>query len=358
MSYQDGMAAINLAMPARIPRTEYSVERHWEVVRHVTGLHVDENSPSEHQQAASVALRKAWNYDFQWSTQIGREWLGDCYTEMGHAEYEPGGVDFHPVGQRPFADTNSILAFDPVKQLPDPSKRNLVDYFNQSYAALQAVNPDCVHTVGTYITLISGFIYLFGWQDMLLALGEDQSAFGEMTSRYADWMMPYYEALAACDAPVVLIHDDIVWSSGPFISPRWYRKYVFPHYERYLQPLKAAGKRVLFCSDGGFDRFVDDLAIVGMDGFIFEPFTSLEKIAATYGKSHVIIGNADTRILLSGTQADIRREVERCMYIGRDCPGYFMTVGNHIPANTPLQNVLYYNQVYEELSSTLRKGMA
>jgi len=25
-------------------------------------------------------------------------------------------------------------------------------------------------------------------------------------------------------------------------------------------------------------------------------------------------------------------------------------VGNHIPPNTPVENALYYNQVYEELS--------
>ena len=27
-----------------------------------------------------------------------------------------------------------------------------------------------------------------------------------------------------------------------------------------------------------------------------------------------------------------------------------MAVGNHIPANTPVENVLYYMQVYQELS--------
>ena len=30
--------------------------------------------------------------------------------------------------------------------------------------------------------------------------------------------------------------------------------------------------------------------------------------------------------------------------------GFFMAVGNHIPANTPVENALYYNEVYEELS--------
>jgi len=35
--------------------------------------------------------------------------------------------------------------------------------------------------------------------------------------------------------------------------------------------------------------------------------------------------------------------------LGKDCPGYFMSVTNMIPANTPVENALYYNEVYEEL---------
>ncbi len=78
--------------------------------------------------------------------------------------------------------------------------------------------------------------------------------------------------------------------------------------------------------------------------------TDLKYIVEKYGQTHVIIGNADTRILLYGTREDIRREVERCMALGRDCPGFFMAVGNHIPPNTPVESCLYYNEVYEELS--------
>ena len=36
------------------------------------------------------------------------------------------------------------------------------------------------------------------------------------------------------------------------------------------------------------------------------------------------------------------------MALGKGCPGYFLAVGNHIPANTPVANALYYNQVYED----------
>ena len=37
------------------------------------------------------------------------------------------------------------------------------------------------------------------------------------------------------------------------------------------------------------------------------------------------------------------------MTLGRNCPGYFLAVGNHIPPNTPVENALYYNEVYEKL---------
>ncbi len=61
-------------------------------------------------------------------------------------------------------------------------------------------------------------------------------------------------------------------------------------------------------------------------------------------------GDADTRILLSGSKAQIRGEIECCVNLGKGCPGFFLAVGNHIPANTPVGNCLYYQQVYEELS--------
>src|SRR5512136_1306606 len=184
---------------------------------------------------------------------------------------------------------------------------------------------------------------------LLLAAGTDPQRFGELANRYASWMQQYFDALAETAVPVVMVHDDIVWSSGPFIRPDWYRQYVFSNYKKYFAPLLDSGKKIIFTSDGNFDKFVDDIAQAGVHGFVFEPLTSLEHIVEKYGRTHVIIGNADTRILLSGTQAKIRAEVERCMALGRDCPGFFMAVGNHIPPNTPVENALTYNQVYEEL---------
>ena len=94
MVHEDGWAAINLEMPPRVPRTEYSADGHWELVAAVTGIDVDAASPQETKSKAALAFRRAWNYDFHWSTLIGGEEFGQKRTKMGHAVYAAGGEDF------------------------------------------------------------------------------------------------------------------------------------------------------------------------------------------------------------------------------------------------------------------------
>ena len=349
MSYQDGWAAINLEMPKRIPRTEYSAEGHWDLIKAVTSIDVGVESPDQAKREASLAFTKTWNYDFFWSTLIGSGEFGEMQTDMGHAEYAAGGVDRRDTIYCPFEDPEEVLDFDPWVVLGEKDKGELTRRFEQHYRDNCRAHDFGVNMTGTYVTLISGFIGLFGWDMLLLAAGTDQKRFGALANRYASWMQQYYDALAEADVPVVMIHDDIVWASGPIFNPTWYREYVFPNYHRYLQPLIESGKKIMFCSDGNFNAFVDDIAAAGVHGFVFEPLTDLEPIVQKYGQTHVIVGNADTRVLLSGTREQIRAEVERCMSLGRDCPGFFMAVGNHIPSNTPVENALYYNEVYEEL---------
>ena len=73
-------------------------------------------------------------------------------------------------------------------------------------------------------------------------------------------------------------------------------------------------------------------------------------IAQRYGKTHVIVGNADTRIVMFGSKEEIYTEVKRCIDIGRPCPGFFMAIGNHISPNSSIENLLYYNDCYEKMS--------
>lgn len=350
MSYQHGWAALHLDMPPRIPRVEFDAESHWELVQRVTGVYVHPYDPDHHKQAARRAFVRAWNYDLVPANLIGQEELKGRSTYMGHGAYAAGGVDLSYRVECAFSDPEEVYAFDPRQAYGSLDRQMLVDRFNTHYREQCAAYPEAVNMTGTYVTLFSGLIAMLGWEMLLAAGGLDPARLGDLANRYARWMQPYYEALAECEAPVIWSHDDIVWAAGPAFHPHWYRKYIFPNYRKLYAPLLEAGKKVIFVSDGNYTCFVDDIAAAGASGFFFEPLTDLRTLIERYGKTHILIGNVDTRVLLTGGRDEIRREVARCIALGRDCPGYFIGVTNMIPANTPVENALYYNEVYESMS--------
>jgi hypothetical protein len=350
MSYKHGMSAINLEMPDRVPRTEYSADFHWDLVKRVTGIDVNYKSIPETQEKASKEFMKVWNYDFVWNTLTFNEIFKGYRTKMGHAEYAAGGVDYNNEISCPFEDPEDVLAFDPWEVYGKIDREAVKRGYEEHYVRNCEKAPEAVNMTGIYVTCMSGLIEIFGWDMLLTAAGIDAAGFGKVTNRYASWIQQYFDALAESKVPIVMVHDDIVWTSGAFLKPEWYREYIFPNYKKYFAPLLESGKKIIYTSDGNFTEFIDDVAATGIHGFVLEPTTDMKYIADKYGKTHVFIGNADTRILLNGTKEQIYNEVKRCMDIGKSCPGYFMAVGNHIPANTPVENALYYNEVYEKLS--------
>ncbi len=350
MSYKNGMAAINLEMSDKVPRTEYSVQSHWALINNMFGLKLSAESSAQERAAGTKKLMKAWDFGFVWNILFNRDIFDGYCTSMGHAVYEQGGTDYRDDAFSPFEEPEDVLNFDPFKQWGMRDKKELVKQLNDNYNSKINFYDDAVNMTGIYVSCMSGLIDLFGWDMLLMAAGVDYDGFGATANRYSEWIKQYFEAIAECDSPVVMVHDDIVWTSGAFVKPEWYRKYVFPNYNKLFEPLIQAGKKIMYTSDGDFTEFIDDIAATGVNGFVMEPMTDMQYIADKYGKTHTFVGNADTRILLSGTKEDIFAEVKRCMDIGKKHAGFIMAVGNHIPANTPVDNALWYNEAYEKYS--------
>lgn len=112
MSFEHGLMAMKLQMPPRVPRTEYSIEGHWDVVRAVTGIGVTEHSPDEQRWRASLEFKKAWNYDFIWCTIIASGELKARRTNMGHAVYAAGGADYDTNITAGFLSPDEVFALD------------------------------------------------------------------------------------------------------------------------------------------------------------------------------------------------------------------------------------------------------
>lgn len=350
VSVENMLAAMRLEMSAKVPRTEYSAHKHWKLIERVTGIRVDENSSEEEYQRASSAFVKAWDYAMMWGVCIYKDIFGDKRTDMGHAVFSAGGKDFSTETFQLFEDPEDVYDYDMFAEYGTPDVAAITRFCNRHFENQNRLFPTCMNMTGIYVTCISGLLELMGWDTFLMAAGVDKEAFGEFVNRYCQWIQYYFEGLANTDSPVIMVHDDIVWGNGPFLAPEFYRQYVFPNYKKMFQPLKDAGKKILYTSDGNYTAFIDDIAGCGVNGFVMEPCTDMAQIAEKYGKTHVFVGNADTSILLSGNREAIENEVRRCMEIGKNCPGFVMAVGNHIPANTPVENALIYNEIYEKLA--------
>ncbi len=328
MSYQVGIDTIHLKPTPRLAHTEYC----------------SNDALRRRLTQDGRKFEDALEMDFIWSVHDGPVPWGERgrVTDMGHSEFVENGADKRPPKVCPFADPEQVLEFDAVKEYGLPEFDALVSFYENYYRESQAAFSNQVFTGGYYKTIVSGAIEAFGW-DMLLTAAADQERFERVLDSIFRLSLHYYKAWAKTSIEVFISHDDMVWTEGAFMDPAFYRRVIFPRYAELWSVLKRAGKKVLFCSDGNFGEFVDDIAKAGADGFIFEPMTPLEPVVAAYGKTHFIASSkVDCRTLTFGTQAEIRAEVDATLALAFDCPGFMCAVGNHIPSNVPIENALFY----------------
>ena len=344
MSYDIGRQIIMELAPApRVGRTEYCFS-YPSLVQDIVGI-----NPDDDYNKAMSAFYDKLDFDFLWNTYDGPVWQGRT-TSMGHAVYAEGGVDRNDDVHCPFDEPEEVLAFraDAEYGLPDIAERS--QHFQQQVDAVRKVYPNQFIPGGYYKSIVSGAIECFGWEMLLLAQATDPKQFGEeVLEGIFQVSLANYKAWAETDIEAFICHDDMVWTEGAIFKPDFYREYIFPRYKQLWSVLREKGKKVIYCSDANYTQFIDDIAVAGADGFIMEPMTSLEYICEKYGQTHVMVGNADTRILTWGTKDQIEAEVVRCMKASKDCPGFIMAVGNHIPSNVPIDNAKFYFDTVDRL---------
>ena len=269
--------------------------------------------------------------------------------------------------QSPFKSTEEVLSFDTDPFGKDSEKALYPGYALKNFRWLyedwtekieeskdvtkkleELYDNRLIYGNGFYTTLFMWPIMIFGWDLFLEAGGLYPDELGALLSRFAEITRKFCEFTAVSRSEFFTPHDDIAMARGPVFNPKWYRKYIFPKYEYIFEPLKKVGQPVVFISDGNYTEFLDDLAAV-CDGFLFEPLTDLETAVKKWGRSKVIIGNVDSRVLLLGSKEDVHKEVKRCIDLGRECPGYFISCTNHITYNVPVENVYAYFDACERM---------
>ncbi|NLG26664.1 MAG: hypothetical protein GX557_02055 [Chloroflexi bacterium] len=199
---------------------------------------------------------------------------------------------------------------------------------------------------GFYNTMFMWPLLTFGW-DLFLRTCLDPR-FERIMSEFAEINRRVFRTFARLPINFIVCHDDIVNSRGPVCSPRWMHKYVFPRYEEFWSIAKAAGKRIIFMSDGNMDAFADDVMACGASGIISEPYTDYKAIARRH-KDCFLAGEGDNRVLTRNDPDEIKAMVTSMVETARLTGGYMMCIGNHIPWNVTPQGIKRYLDLSAEL---------
>lgn len=251
---------------------------------------------------------------------------------------------FHPLQHADFSDWKFV-----VENKDFSSEQIIYERSRKGYPAEWGDKAPEFSTAqaGFYNTMIMWPMLTFGWEMFLATCLED--GFEPVMAEFAEINRRVFRAYSRLPINFCTCHDDICMTAGPVCSPAWMHKYIYPRYEEYWAIMKEKGIDTIFMTDGNPTAVLDDLIRCGARGLITEPYFDFKAAAKKY-PDIMLAGEGDNRILTYGTKEDIRKMVERMVETGKECGGYFMCIGNHIPWNVPGENIKYYLDYSDQLA--------
>jgi len=167
------------------------------------------------------------------------------------------------------------------------------------------------------------------------------------------------EAVAAAEAaaeakvsPLYLIGDDIAYKGALMFSPEILRRTFIPELANCCRPLKEAGIKVIFHSDGDVTPIIDDMIEAGIDGLNpIEPIAGMDiaDLKRRYYGRLILVGNVDcSQVLPLGTPDQVREATRQCLRDAAPGGGHFIGSSSEIVPATPVENILAFYETCRE----------
>ena len=150
--------------------------------------------------------------------------------------------------------------------------------------------------------------------------------------------------------PLFFLGDDIAYKQRLMFSPAFLRRTFLPMLRRVCEPLRAAGIKVIFHSDGNVTDLVDDMLEAGIDGLNpIEPMAGMDiaYLKQRYYGRLILVGNVDcSQVLPLGTVEVVVAATRQVLRAAGSGGGLFIGSSSEITPSTPLENVLaFYDAV-------------
>jgi uroporphyrinogen decarboxylase len=219
-----------------------------------------------------------------------------------------------------------------------PDYESLPDYL----ASMTRVLPQEMKLLVQLGYIFMGAWHLMGFENFCLKLADDPHLVQDVTDRLGASQLAVLEVLLQHDGVgAIWVPDDLAYNSGPIVSPRVYRQYVYPWYVRIVERCHQAGIPVGLHSDGDLAHLLPDLVACGFDAIHpFEPpANDIVAVKRAWGQRIAVAGNIDLRnTLCGGTPEDVEAEVRAKAAALAPGGGWLVGSSNSIPDFVPPEN--------------------
>ncbi|MCE5257645.1 MAG: hypothetical protein LLG44_01115 [Chloroflexi bacterium] len=204
---------------------------------------------------------------------------------------------------------------------------------------------------GPMVGLFSVLRTLMGFDKLMFTLYDDPQLIREMLAHLSElWLAQFERILADTSVDYAYYWEDMSFKSGSMISPRFYREFLTPVYQRINSFLKAHGVDIILLdTDGNVWGLIPLLLEAGVTGtypFEVRAGMNVAEVRACYPRL-AMLGGIDKTALAEG-KAAIDRELARVAPVIKS-GGYIPACDHYVPPDVALQDFAYYRCRLAEL---------
>jgi len=148
----------------------------------------------------------------------------------------------------------------PRYRLPEPPPMEVFERLREQFRA----SPRDRITSGSGGSLFERMQFIRGTENLMMDLAEDRAELHELADAVAEYFLAHVKGGLLADADVFWFGDDWGAQDRLLIHPRRWREFFKPRYKRLMDPIRDAGKEIVFHTDGWTADIWDDLIELGV----------------------------------------------------------------------------------------------
>ena len=190
--------------------------------------------------------------------------------------------------------------------------------------------------------LFMGAWQLMGFENFCIYLSDDRQLIQDVINRLAENQLCVLEILLQHECVgAIFMPDDLCYNSGPIVSPKVYKEFIYPWYRKIIDRCHAKNIPIGLHSDGDLTLLLPDLVDCGFDCIHpFEPpMNDIVAVKHAWGDRIAVAGNIDLKgALSSGSPEDVVEEVKEKASKLAPNGGWLLGSSNSIPDFVPIEN--------------------